>query len=189
MNKSTGKWELSIFTNEWAFFSHHFCKPWTRFAHLRAKVFVQIAVGDRYKSIFLMGFLFRKVPTLLEYYSYILQFSTLICGPPSEFHEFKAFIEGYKQVSVNSWFLSLLLILRLFYTFLFILCFSWIVVICKNLCTILKQFFYKVLRIMETLNMYLGDLTVYVSLQKPRFSSLFGGNGFSNSKSVPNDMK
>ena len=42
---------------------------------------------------------------------------------------------------------------------------------------------------METLNMYLGDLTVYVSLQKPRFSSLFGGNGFSNSKSVPNDMK
>ena len=189
MNKSTGKWKLFIFTNEGAFFSHHFSKLWTRFAHLRAKVFVQIAVGERYKSIFLRGFLFRKVPTLLEYYSYILQFSTLICGPPSEFHEFKAFIEGYKQVSVNSWFLSLLLILRLFYTFLFILCFSWIVVVWKNLCTILKQVFYKVLRIMETLNMYLGDLTVYVSLQKPRFSSLFGRNGFSNSKSVPNDMK
>ena len=39
-------------------------------------------------------FLFRKVPSLLEYFSYLFHYSTLLAGPVCTFREFNDFIDG-----------------------------------------------------------------------------------------------
>ena len=36
----------------------------------------------------------KEVPTLLEFFSYIFQFPTLLCGPMFYFQDFKGFIEN-----------------------------------------------------------------------------------------------
>lgn len=39
-------------------------------------------------------FYFRKVPSLLEYFSYLFHYSTLLAGPVCTFREFNDFIDG-----------------------------------------------------------------------------------------------
>ena len=45
--------------------------------------------------------LFRKVPNLLEYYSYLFNFQGVLCGPFFHYSDYVEFVEG-KNFMVNT---------------------------------------------------------------------------------------